>query len=116
MKVTDRQTCPYLQAIQRERLNRPGMPCEESQDYSYSDCINQGMARLIGCQSFWSDFPDIPRCRDFKSMNTYMKNYTGMILDFKPGFDSLGCLEPCNYIKYEVTTNTIMIIIIKLIN
>ena len=91
----------WLQAIKHERMNRASRPCEESEDYSLADCINQGMARQVGCQSFWSNFSRIPFCRDWGSLKKYIRAYDDLMY-LHETFDKHGCLEPCTFIHYQV--------------
>ena len=83
-------------------MNRPSRPCEESEDYSLADCINQGMARQIGCQAFWSNFSGIPFCQDWGRLRKYIKAYVNTTLYLLGTFDKHGCLDPCTYIEYQV--------------
>ena len=92
----------FLKAIKHQKMNRPSHPCEESEDYSLADCINQGMARQIGCQAFWSNFSGIPVCQDWGRLKKYIKAYENATLYLHGTFDKHGCLDPCTYIEYQV--------------
>ena len=49
-------------------------------------------------------------------MNRYMKVYTSFTMGYNngPSFESLGCLQPCTHMKYEVNqTMDISSIMIK---
>ena len=92
----------WLQAIKHERMDRASRPCEESEDYSLADCINQGMAQQIGCQAFWSNFSGIPVCQDWGRLKKYIKAYENATLYLHGTFDKHGCLDPCTYIEYQV--------------
>ena len=89
--------------IQHVRLNRVESPCEEAEDYRFVDCINLSVASQVGCQGFWSDYPDLPTCSNMEQIVSLMENYQEMMTMEKLNLTKVsGCLDPCTYMEYKV--------------
>ena len=94
----------YIQVIRHISINREESPCQIREDYKYGDCISQRVARDVECQTFWTNFSEIPSCVDeagiLENINRHLviqemeKNELGKMT---------GCFKPCDFIEYKVT-------------
>ena len=90
------------EVIEHEILSRQEHPCESSPHYSFGDCVFEKISKQVGCQSFWTNYSDIPNCGSkniFAYRNLYF-NYT--LMEKRKLQKETGCLEPCSYTEYKV--------------
>ena len=99
------------QVIEHMKLDRAESPCEMSEDYSFTDCINRRIALNVGCQTFWTNFPGLARCRNMSSIQRYISEY------FRHSFHmedteiklSTDCPAPCHFTEYRVGNTVVFI-------
>ena len=92
------------EVIEHEILSRQEHPCESSPHYSFGDCVFEKISKEVGCQSFWTNYSDIPYCGRnnlFAYKNLYL-NYT--LMEKRKLQKETGCLDPCSYTEYKVKT------------
>ena len=97
-----------LIATERRNLNRPQAPCEEKDDYNFISCINEKLVAQVGCRYPWdtnnnSNFPvceTIEQLTDLEDKFYWLGTYERKDLVAKS-----GCLTPCRYTKYEISSD-----------
>ena len=101
-----------LEVVKHRKLNRAGSPCEESESYHYADCILRKTAVSVGCQTFWTDFEGIPVCNTYEQIVRFSDEYRNTIFLEQTDIQrKTGCLLPCVYYQYKVSS---IIFIIKI--
>ena len=60
----------YITMTQHIKINRPGFPCNESQDYQFRTCVKQSVSHKIGCRMEWDDDSDTtwPLCTSIEQL------------------------------------------------
>ena len=86
------------------KLNRAESPCELSEDYSFTDCINRKIALNVGCQTFWSNFTGLAQCRNMASLERYISEHFQHSFYMEDTELKLrtGCPTPCHFTEYRV--------------
>ena len=86
------------------KLDRAESPCEKCEDYSFTDCINRKIASTVGCQTFWTNFTGLGRCRDMASIQRYLTEYYRHSFYMEDTEIKLrtGCPAPCHFTEYRV--------------
>ena len=47
-----------ISATQHQELNRPKDPCVEDEQYNFSVCVKESLARKVGCRPSWDIWSD----------------------------------------------------------
>ena len=94
----------HTQVIEHMKLNRAESPCEMSEEYSFTDCINRKIAGNVGCQTFWTNFTGLAQCRNMSSIERYIREYYhhSFYMEDTELKWSTGCLPPCHFTEYRV--------------
>ena len=91
------------QVLSRSNLNREESQCEESEDYKYNECLDRKISSRVGCQTFSTSFPNIPRCSTYEQYTNFSNVYELFVNLEKNELQSeSGCLRPCKYMEYKV--------------
>ena len=65
------------------------------------------VARQVGCQSFWSDYPGIPTCSSLEEILGHMETFQNLVISEKNNLTEVsGCLDPCTYMEYQAQIYT----------
>ena len=96
----------YLKAIRHEKLNQPNQPCNSSQDYDFTFCIEKKIITTVGCQPPWTRFimEGHPLCDNL----TKIHEYSDKVLEFydmgkNDLLEETSCLLPCIFMEYKVS-------------
>ena len=91
--------------VQRKVLNTPARPCQESETYSFTKCVLEFVAGIVGCHldlAGTNRLPQYPPCRSLGEIEEY-SNLLEEIKDYS--FVSLtretGCYVKCQYKEYK---------------
>ena len=94
----------YIEVVEHILINREESPCESSEDYIFGDCVNEKVARDVGCQTFWTNFTDLDTCSDEASIVRLINRHVQIQEMERNKLEKLtGCLKPCVYTEYRVT-------------
>ena len=96
----------YLKSIKHEKLNQPNQPCNSSQDYDFTFCIEKKIITTVGCQPPWTRFimEGHPLCDNLTKINEY-SNKVNEFYDMGKNdlFEETSCLIPCIFMEYKVS-------------
>ena len=94
-----------LQASRKIKLSRQSSPCEPSEDYDFNSCVNNGIAKNLGCKPFWilKNPNRLTNCTEAKDITRYLHELKSTShMDEKSLLDRYSCLKPCSYMEYKV--------------
>ena len=79
----------FISVTQHIKLNRPGKPCNDSKEYSFSICVKESVSRTIGCRVEWDMDSDLswPLCNSMEQIRL-TKN-----IDLKRFIPILDCMR-----------------------
>ena len=92
----------YISATKHISINRPDAPCEEGEDYSFTDCVKSSVVRAIGCKPPWDNVSENwQECTTKEEIYEYFKLYLDLsILEQEDVIKTTGCQLPCKYMEY----------------
>ena len=103
-KVYETQThYQYIAAKKHARKNREEAPCEESPQYSFTQCVKKSIIRKTGCKTRWdmTNIENAKRCKTVNQVVKYLKLYADLYsYDLQDVKKLTGCLTPCSYMEY----------------
>ena len=86
-------------------MNKHNSPCEESLEYSFTDCVKARAIRETGCTPTWNEDTDkfSRNCNNLENLEKY-EDYFGKLYYMDPYqlMNMTGCLTPCTYQEYEI--------------
>ena len=86
--------------IEHKKLNLHHRPCEESEDYSFTICVKENIAKTVGCRMPWDKISRQDRaiCTEREQFRqTDSKATQFMISEVNEVERITGCLKPCTY-------------------
>ena len=92
---------------EKTRLSQESAPCEEDQNYSFSDCIAMYIARLVGCKmERFSLFlgSELSQCSEKSHMIRFNTETTRLLLtSWKDLTLESGCPAKCSIKHFKFT-------------
>ena len=93
------------QATRKTKLSRESSPCEPAINYDFNSCIQDGIAKNIGCKPFWisKSINGLTNCTEASDLFGYLNELkiTGH-MDEQSLLEHYSCLKPCSYTEYQV--------------
>ena len=92
----------YIYATKRIAINRADAPCEEAEDYSFTECIKSSVTKSTGCKTPWYNIPGLwQECQTVQQIMTYVNMYDNLSRMDKHEVSKItGCQPPCIYMEY----------------
>ena len=94
--------------MKHELLDRETSPCESSEDYNFAKCIEEKVVDDIGCRPHWMKGlkGKLPLCIGKENYRRFMNEmFNFSIMDKIQMQSKSGCLKPCRYMEYRVSSN-----------
>jgi hypothetical protein len=94
----------HLDVVEHVKLNTEDNPCEESSDYSFTNCIKKRSTEKLGCQTKWekpSDF-DLPMCTKDQLHDYGNKHEKYQYQEQAQLVKYTQCPLPCSYKEYKL--------------
>ena len=91
--------------VEHKRLNLDDRPCEEAEDYSFTSCVKENIARTVGCRMPWDKVSRQDRaiCTEREEFRqTDMKATQFLTCEADELQRLTGCLKPCSYKEYKI--------------
>ena len=93
----------YLEVVLHRLINRADRPCESKPGYNFGDCVNDRVARDVGCQSFWSNLPNRTICSEEEDILNFINRRMEIQETERNELEHLtDCHKPCVFMEYKV--------------
>ena len=94
----------YVEVIRHISINREESPCQSAEDYKFGDCVDEHVAREVGCQTFWTNFSAIPTCVGEEGiLENINKHFHRQEMEKNELGRLTGCYKPCDFMEYKVS-------------
>ena len=94
----------YVEVIRHISINREESPCQSAEDYKFGDCVDEHVAREVGCQTFWTNFSAIPTCVGEEGiLENINKHFHRQEMEKNELGRLTGCYKPCDFMEYRVS-------------
>ena len=92
-----------IEVIKHSNLHRPDSICEESLNYSLSDCIKMSISSDVGCKLPWNEFSlKIHTCNTVEQFQRHENLYSYYAAsEQKIIINMTGCKLPCSYREFK---------------
>ena len=91
--------------VKHKKLNLEHRPCEEAEDYSFTTCVKENIAKTVGCRTPWDRLSQQDRaiCTEREQFKQTDMKATEFLTDEVDVVErGTGCLKPCSYKEYKI--------------
>ena len=92
-----------LDVVKHQRRSTANTPCNEDQDFNFSNCVKEKVEACVGCSLPWQKYGKFDTCRTVDQFKKYQElNFQVNYMNPQEVSKKFGCQFPCQYNEFKL--------------